>query len=87
MSEVVHGLHSDDRVRVLPERQAAIEAGHRYEIGAADDVPTGPIAGSTCAPSPCTSGRPHRPVVPAANRHRRLGVRVTALATPFRQPR
>jgi PAS domain S-box-containing protein len=30
--EVVHGLHPDDRARVLPARQAAIEAGRPYEI-------------------------------------------------------
>jgi PAS domain S-box-containing protein len=30
--EAVHGLHPDDRARVLPVRQAAIEAGRPYEI-------------------------------------------------------
>jgi PAS domain S-box-containing protein len=30
--ETVHGLHPDDRARVLPVRQAAIEAGRPYQI-------------------------------------------------------
>jgi len=87
VSEVVHGLHSDDRVPVLPSAKRRSKRAAGTQSGAAAYVPTGSI-GVRLAAFPCTTWK--RRI--ALWYRLQIGIedpvfRVTALVTPFRQPR